>query len=214
MGAAGGSAVLALPAGARAHKVQYFRRLLHCRVELAVAARHAPHLEPARPPRGPERQRVILVLAVAVHVDAGDADTGGFLEAPVEAAARVAVGVLVVQQPGNDDRVGLVGVQERRGLAGAGGEDGYVAERELRPLVFVVGKGRLSTGYDGDFTLVDMKRQRRIEESWIVSPCGWTPFAGMEVTGWPVATIIRGQIVMRDDEVLGEPQGKLVKFAA
>ena len=77
----------------------------------------------------------------------------------------------------------------------------------------VVGKGRLAAGYDADFTLVDMKRQRRIEESWIAAPCGWTPFAGMQITGWPVATIIRGQIVMRDDEVLGEPSGKLVKFS-
>jgi dihydroorotase len=57
-----------------------------------------------------------------------------------------------------------------------------------------------------------MKRQRRIEESWLASPCGWTPFAGMQVTGWPIATIVRGQIVMRDDEVIGAPSGKLVKF--
>ncbi len=76
----------------------------------------------------------------------------------------------------------------------------------------VVGKGRLAAGYDADFTLVDMQRQRRIEESWIAAPCGWTPFAGMQVTGWPIATIVRGQIVMRDDEVLGEPIGKLVRF--
>ena len=76
----------------------------------------------------------------------------------------------------------------------------------------MVGKGRLAAGYDADFTLVDMKQRRRIEESWIVSPCGWTPFAGMDITGWPVATIIRGQIVMRDDEVQGKPSGKLVKF--
>jgi dihydroorotase len=34
----------------------------------------------------------------------------------------------------------------------------------------------------------------------------------MQITGWPVATIVRGQIVMRDDEVLGTPSGKLVKF--
>jgi dihydroorotase len=34
----------------------------------------------------------------------------------------------------------------------------------------------------------------------------------MEITGWPVATIIRGNVVMRDDEVLGEPTGKLVNF--
>jgi dihydroorotase len=76
----------------------------------------------------------------------------------------------------------------------------------------VLGKGRLAAGYDADFTLVDMNRGRRIEESWIASPCGWTPFAGMEITGWPVATIVRGQVVMREDEVLGEPSGRLVRF--
>jgi dihydroorotase len=75
-----------------------------------------------------------------------------------------------------------------------------------------LGKGRLATGYDADFTLVDLKRRRQIEESWIVSPCGWTPFTGMDVTGWPVATIVRGRVVMREDEVLGSPQGQLVRF--
>jgi dihydroorotase len=75
-----------------------------------------------------------------------------------------------------------------------------------------IGKGRMACGYDGDFTLVDMQRQRRIEESWIASPCGWTPFAGMAVTGWPVATVIRGNVVMREDEVIGTPLGRLVRF--
>jgi len=77
----------------------------------------------------------------------------------------------------------------------------------------VVGKGRLAAGYDADFTLVDMRKQRTIEDSWIVTPCGWTPFAGMQVTGWPVATIVRGHAVMREDEVMGAPVGKLVRFA-
>jgi dihydroorotase len=76
----------------------------------------------------------------------------------------------------------------------------------------LLGKGRLVAGYDADFTLVDMRRRRRIEESWIASPCGWTPFAGMDVTGWPVATIVRGQVVMRDDEVIGAPIGRLARF--
>ncbi|MDT8264505.1 dihydroorotase, partial [Roseomonas sp. DSM 102946] len=52
----------------------------------------------------------------------------------------------------------------------------------------VTAKGRLAAGYDADFTIVDLKRRRSIEESWIASPCGWTPFAGMECTGWPVMT--------------------------
>lgn len=76
----------------------------------------------------------------------------------------------------------------------------------------LVGKGRLAAGYDADFTLVDMKARRTIEDSWIVSPCGWTPFAGVTVSGWPVATIVRGAIVMRDDEVLGRPIGHLARF--
>jgi len=75
-----------------------------------------------------------------------------------------------------------------------------------------VGKGRMAAGYDADFTLVDLKKQRKIEESWLVSPCGWTPFAGMDITGWPVGTIVRGNVVMREDTVLGQPSGKLVKF--
>jgi dihydroorotase len=77
----------------------------------------------------------------------------------------------------------------------------------------LVGKGRLAAGYDADFTLVDTKAKRTIEESWIVSPCGWTPFAGKKITGWPVATIVRGHTVMRDDEVQGAPIGRLARFA-
>ncbi|MDJ0386776.1 dihydroorotase [Roseomonas sp. E05] len=73
-------------------------------------------------------------------------------------------------------------------------------------------KGRLAAGYDADFTIVDLKRQRTIEESWIASPCGWTPFAGQRCTGWPVMTLIRGRVVMREDEVLGAPEGQPVRF--
>ena len=76
-----------------------------------------------------------------------------------------------------------------------------------------IGKGRLAAGYDADFTLVDMKKRRRIEESWIVSPCGWTPFAGHHCTGWPLMTVVRGNLVMREDEVLGAPLGQGVSFA-
>lgn len=74
-------------------------------------------------------------------------------------------------------------------------------------------KGRLASGYDGDLTLVDLKRRQRIDRAWIASPVQWTPFEGREVVGWPVMTVVRGQVVMRDDEVLGEPAGRLARFA-
>ena len=77
----------------------------------------------------------------------------------------------------------------------------------------MAGKGRIAAGNDADFTLVDMKVLRTITDDWIASPCGWTPFAGMHVTGWPVATILRGVAVMREGEVVGPPRGALARFA-
>ena len=75
-----------------------------------------------------------------------------------------------------------------------------------------VGKGRIAAGYDADFSVVDMKANRKIENSWIVSQCGWTPFDGTPCTAWPMATIIRGQVVMYEGMVEGEPMGRVVTF--
>lgn len=77
----------------------------------------------------------------------------------------------------------------------------------------VAAKGRIAAGYDADFTVVDLGAKRTIENSWIRSRAGWTPFDGMTVTGWPVATVVRGRIVMREGELLGPPSGKPVRFA-
>ncbi|MGV8998307.1 MAG: dihydroorotase [Parvibaculaceae bacterium] len=73
-------------------------------------------------------------------------------------------------------------------------------------------KGRIAVGYDADFTIVDMKAKRTITNDWIASRAGWTPFNGMEVQGWPVGTIIRGNRVMWNDEITGEAQGEAMTF--
>ncbi len=76
----------------------------------------------------------------------------------------------------------------------------------------IAGKGRLGVGYDADYTLVDLAAEREIEDGWIASKCGWTPFAGHTVKGWPAITVIRGAVVMRDDQLLGEAQGRPLRF--
>jgi dihydroorotase len=73
-------------------------------------------------------------------------------------------------------------------------------------------KGRIGVGYDADLTVVDLKATREITNEWIASKAGWTPYDGMTVTGWPRATIIAGRCVMRDDELLGAPQGQPFQF--
>lgn len=75
-------------------------------------------------------------------------------------------------------------------------------------------KGRLAPGYDADFTLVDLGARRTITNDWSKSKCGWTPFDGMRVVGWPVATIVRGSVVMRDGALVGKPLGRPVSFDA
>jgi dihydroorotase len=77
----------------------------------------------------------------------------------------------------------------------------------------IAGKGRIAQGYDADFTVVDLKRSRMIENSWIASRCGWTPYDGMKVTGWPVGTIIRGNRVMWEGEIIGTACGQPIAFA-
>lgn len=76
----------------------------------------------------------------------------------------------------------------------------------------IAGKGRLAVGYDADLTIVDLAATREITDSWMENKSGWTPFHGMKVTGWPVGTIIRGQRVMWEDEILGAAQGAPVRF--
>ena len=142
----------------------------------------------------------------------GTADTIGSDHAPHSLAAK--------QRPWPEVAAGLTGVQTLVPIMLDHVAAGRLSLSRMVDLMCagparvygVVGKGRMAVGYDADFTVVDLKAKRTIEDSWIASPCGWSPFAGMAVTGWPMMTIIRGVAVMRDDEVLGSPTGQLVRF--
>ena len=76
----------------------------------------------------------------------------------------------------------------------------------------IANKGRMVLGYDADFTLVDMNMHAAISNDQMASRCGWTPFHGRTIAGWPVGTIVRGNIVMRDGELVGESLGEPVRF--
>tara|TARA_B100000287_G_scaffold299508_1_gene282663 strand:- start:15 stop:1349 length:1335 start_codon:yes stop_codon:yes gene_type:complete len=73
-------------------------------------------------------------------------------------------------------------------------------------------KGKIEIGYDADFTIVDLKKKKTITNEQQCSISKWTPFDGKEVTGWPISTIIRGNIVMRNDELCSTPIGEPIKF--
>jgi dihydroorotase len=76
----------------------------------------------------------------------------------------------------------------------------------------IANKGRIAVGYDADFTVIDLKRRETITNQWVASKAGWTPYDGMTVTGWPVGTVVRGTIVMREGQLLAKGQGQPVRF--
>lgn len=78
----------------------------------------------------------------------------------------------------------------------------------------IAAKGRIAVGYDADLTIVDLKRRETIRNAWIASRCGWTPYDGKQVVGWPIGTIVRGAKVMWEGELLSPATGAPVRFHA
>lgn len=74
-------------------------------------------------------------------------------------------------------------------------------------------KGRIAAGYDADFTIVDLKRTKTITNAQAGSKAGWTPYHGKQVTGWPVGTVVRGNRVMWEGEIVTPGQGQAVEFS-
>jgi dihydroorotase len=75
----------------------------------------------------------------------------------------------------------------------------------------LAGKGRIAPGYDADLSIVDLAAERRIESRWIASKVGWTIYDGILARGWPLATVVRGRIVMREGEIVSPPAGRLLR---
>ncbi len=73
-------------------------------------------------------------------------------------------------------------------------------------------KGYIKEGYDADFTIVDMNKTIEIKNKNIESKCKWSPFDGYNFKGTPQATIINGEIKMRDGKIVGDPSGKPLLF--
>ena len=73
-------------------------------------------------------------------------------------------------------------------------------------------KGYLKEGYDADLTIADMNKEVTIKDEMIASKCGWTPFNNYKVKGFPVGTIVNGNLVMSNGKVIIESKGTPLKF--
>lgn len=81
---------------------------------------------------------------------------------------------------------------------------------ELPPRLYGIPyKGRIEVGYDADLILVDLDRPRLVKREDLETKCGWSPFEGWSLVGWPQWVWVNGQAAMRqgilDDTVRGLP---------
>lgn len=73
-------------------------------------------------------------------------------------------------------------------------------------------KGQLVEGFDADVVLVDLEATRVIRHEDQLSKCGWTPWHGRSVTGWPTHTFVMGQLVMENGQVDDSVRGQEIQY--
>ncbi len=73
-------------------------------------------------------------------------------------------------------------------------------------------KGLISPGYDADLVLVDLNSRKKVQREELLTKCGWSPFEGWNLTGWPVTTIVGGEIVYDKGKLNTNTRGKPLRF--
>lgn len=73
-------------------------------------------------------------------------------------------------------------------------------------------KGKIEAGYDADLTLVDLETTQPVRREDLQTKCGWSPFEGWQLTGWPVVTFVNGNIVFDHGKFNNSVQGRALTF--
>jgi dihydroorotase len=73
-------------------------------------------------------------------------------------------------------------------------------------------KGSIEVGFDADLVLVDLANYHPVERKDLETKCGWSPFEGWNLTGYPVYTIVNGNVVYEKGTIYSEIKGKALRF--
>ena len=76
----------------------------------------------------------------------------------------------------------------------------------------MVGKGRIAEGYDADLVLVDLGKKQTVRNQTQVTKCGWSPWDGVSLQGWPVRTLVKGHTVFLNGQFDETVRGSEIEF--
>ncbi|WP_258083359.1 dihydroorotase [Thermococcus thermotolerans] len=154
-----------------------------------------PHLKVYPPLRDEEHRRALWRNFSRIPIIASD-------HAPhtLEDKENGAAGI-----PGLETEVALLLDAVNRGMLEL---QDIVEKMHENPIkIFGIRNKGLENGKDADFTVVDMKREWRVKPEEFYTKAKWSPWEGRKLRGKVVMTILRGNVVMEEDEILGKPLG-------
>ncbi len=76
----------------------------------------------------------------------------------------------------------------------------------------ILNKGLIEPGFDADLALVDLSTYRPVLREELQTKCGWSPFEGWNLTGWPVVTIVSGRVVYDYGHINTDVRGQALQF--
>ncbi|MBU0981368.1 dihydroorotase [Patescibacteria group bacterium] len=100
----------------------------------------------------------------------------------------------------NEVKQNMLGFEQLVGLLSA----------EAARIFGLKGKGEICEGMDADLVLVDMEKEMKITRNMVRSKCGWSPYEGYLLKGWPVITVVNGEIVVEQGKVTEAMPGREV----
>jgi len=76
----------------------------------------------------------------------------------------------------------------------------------------IIGKGRIVVGYDADLVLVDTNLTQTVLNEQQITKSSWSPWHGVQLTGWPVRTWVMGREVYNKGHFHTECRGREAQF--
>ncbi|MBI2660120.1 amidohydrolase family protein, partial [Candidatus Woesearchaeota archaeon] len=62
-------------------------------------------------------------------------------------------------------------------------------------------KGFLKEGYDADIVIADLEKRQAVRSEDLLTKCKWSPFEGKILKGWPVMTMVNGNLVYENGQI-------------